>query len=369
MPDRPHILLVQLYSNGDCLFATAVARQIKTDHPDCHLTWAVAKNCQAILQGNPYIDAIRIVDEVPRDNVAAFRRFRAKLLQEKTAGQWQDVIITHNMDRNLALYDGTIRGMLLRAYGKPITVPVQPVLQLSAEELEKVKAFASRYRLHAFKFVVLWEYAPQSGQLTFDPAWVDHVARELTKDPDTCVILSSARKFASTPQIIDASELTIRENAALTHHCHLLIGCSSGITWLNSSSAGKQIPAIQLIDPQARFLNAPSEDLRRYGTGNNGLLELYRWTDEVLVQRVQEIKSKGIQAVAAAHQEALPLYFNTTPVIMYNLLCYGQFGAVLQHIRIMIGQYGWHPVLMRQISWGFIRFPFRLVYQLLRRKK
>ncbi|HNP55131.1 MAG TPA: hypothetical protein PKK69_10940, partial [Ferruginibacter sp.] len=147
MPDRPHILFVQLYSNGDCLFATAVARQIKADQPQCHLTWAVAPNCQSILQGNPYIDAIRLVNEVPRDDVAAFRRFRSKLMQEKAAGEWMDVIITHNMDRNLAYYDGTIRGMLLRAYGKPMTVPLQPVLYLTEAEQKRVNDFASRYRL------------------------------------------------------------------------------------------------------------------------------------------------------------------------------------------------------------------------------
>ena len=36
------IILVQLYSNGDCLYATAVARQIKQDFPGSHLTWAIA---------------------------------------------------------------------------------------------------------------------------------------------------------------------------------------------------------------------------------------------------------------------------------------------------------------------------------------
>jgi ADP-heptose:LPS heptosyltransferase len=36
------IVLVQLFSNGDCLYATAVARQIKADYPGCHLTWAIA---------------------------------------------------------------------------------------------------------------------------------------------------------------------------------------------------------------------------------------------------------------------------------------------------------------------------------------
>ena len=57
------ILLVQLFSNGDCLYATTVARQIKKDFPNCHLTWAIANFCKAIIFNNPYIDEIREVTQ------------------------------------------------------------------------------------------------------------------------------------------------------------------------------------------------------------------------------------------------------------------------------------------------------------------
>jgi ADP-heptose:LPS heptosyltransferase len=51
-------LIVQLISNGDCLYATTVARQIKNDYPNCHLTWAVSSMCRKTLDLNPYIDEI-----------------------------------------------------------------------------------------------------------------------------------------------------------------------------------------------------------------------------------------------------------------------------------------------------------------------
>ncbi len=53
---------------------------------------------------------------------------------EKKKGIWDEVFVTHNMDENQALYDGTIRGMILRAYSYPITVPVQPILVLEEDE-------------------------------------------------------------------------------------------------------------------------------------------------------------------------------------------------------------------------------------------
>src|SRR5258708_34188023 len=55
-PNR--ILLGQLISNGDCLYATAVARQIKHDFPGCHLTWAVSSLCRRIIEENPFVDEI-----------------------------------------------------------------------------------------------------------------------------------------------------------------------------------------------------------------------------------------------------------------------------------------------------------------------
>src|SRR5215213_5971583 len=126
MERRKKILLVEFYSNGDCLYATAVARQIKKDFPGCHLTWAIAGFCKNIIALNPDVDEIRIVDDVPKNDVAAFRKFKRKAFSEKSRGEWDEVFITHNMDDNQALYDGTIRGMIFRAYPFPITVSIQP---------------------------------------------------------------------------------------------------------------------------------------------------------------------------------------------------------------------------------------------------
>src|SRR5689334_19640668 len=136
------ILLIQLFSNGDCLYATTVAKQIKKDFPGCHLTWAIADFCKPIIFNNPYVDEIREVTEVSKNDIIAFRKFKRKVFHEKSEGKWSEVFVTHNMDDNQALYDGTIRGMIFRAYGKPISEPIQPVLILSEEEKQNVKKFA-----------------------------------------------------------------------------------------------------------------------------------------------------------------------------------------------------------------------------------
>ena len=139
MTNKPTILLIQLFSNGDCLFATTVARQIKKDYPECHLTWAIASFCKSIIANNPHIDEIMEVNWVAKNDVVALRKFKREVEQRRIKGEFDLVFITLNMDTNQALYDGCIRSGILSAYPNPITVPVQPVLHLSEKEKDLVK--------------------------------------------------------------------------------------------------------------------------------------------------------------------------------------------------------------------------------------
>lgn len=365
MNNSKKILLVQLFSNGDCLYATAVARQIKQDFPDAHLTWAIATFCRHIIDLNPYVDAVRVVDNVPKSDVIAFRKFVRQVNQEKQQGLWDEVFVTTNMDANLAYFDGTIRGMILQAYPSPITVPLQPVLVLSEEEKNNVKKFAEQHQLSRFKHVVLWEYAPQSGQLSLNQELVFEAARKLTRNPNICIILSSPHQFDSQAQVIDASVLTVRENAALTHYCNLMIGCSSGITWISTSSAARALPMIQLINPDVAFLNAPSIDFERFGIDTELLIELT--TFDHLAACVADALLDFHRAKQQFHQVVRP-NFNTTRIIVYNLLCYLHFGALFKHFRLNIKRYGWRGSFLRNFFLGLLLSPFTLIKNKVRKK-
>ena len=134
MSRQPHILLVNLYSNGDCLYATAIARQIKHDYPGCHLTWAVASFCKGVLEGNPYIDDVWVVDSVQRNDIVAFRQLKREIAQQKADGKWDEVFFTAAMDDNQMYYDGTIRTNIFHSYPHPITEGIQPVLHFTPAE-------------------------------------------------------------------------------------------------------------------------------------------------------------------------------------------------------------------------------------------
>lgn len=363
-----NILLVQLYSNGDCLYATTVARQIKNDFPNSKLTWAIADFCQNIIDNNPYIDQKLIVTEVQKNDVAAFRKLKKRFFEEKSAGKWDEVFVTMNMDDNQGLYDGTVRGMILRAYPYPITVPVQPILVLTPEEINNVQQFSVENKLDQFRNVILWEYIPQSGQTALNFDFVMQLAERITALPSTCVILSSANKFKGTEKIIDASVLSIRENAGLTHHCTLLIGCSSGITWLSTSSAGKMLPMVQLLNPDTAFINAPSVDFKRYGIPFDGLIEITNIEAGIVYACVKDILQNSFASAKIKYNQELPIQFNTTRKVVYNMLCYLQFGAIAKHYKIIISIYGRNSLFLKQFALSIITFPFKLAANVFRKK-
>ena len=359
MNSRQKILLVHLYSNGDCLYATAIAKQIKLDFPGCHLTWAIAAFCKGILANNPYVDEVMEVNMV-KDDVAAFRKIRKKMLSFKNQGLYDEVFITHLMDRNLAYYDGSIRSAILQAYQRPITVNIQPVLELLPQEKEKAGAFATKHRLQQYANVVLFEFAPQSKQLPITLDFALAIAKKLSAAPDTAIILSSADKIVSAfPNIIDGSELSLRETAYLTHYCTLLLGCSSGITWISTSSAAKQLPMVQLINPRGAWLNPVSTDFERFGYDTGSLIELTTIEETNIVECTRAALENFSLAKRRYHQ-LFPVHFTTTRKIVYNLLCYLQFGAILRHIQVNRKVYGDRASFYKEVWLGILTSPFIL---------
>jgi hypothetical protein len=361
------ILLIQLYSNGDCLYATAVARQLKLDYPGCRLTWAVSSFCKDIIANNPYVDDVLVVDTVVKNDITAYRKFKHQIRKQQKAGVWHKVIITNVIDEKQANYDGSIRSAVLRGYDKPVTVPLQPVLRLYDTEIEKANAFAKQHELHKYRHVILFEFAPQSAQSQMTPSLALELSGLIVQQPDTAIVLSSAQKTDHPhPQIIDGSCLTLRETAALTHHCTLLMGSSSGITWVSTSDAAKPLPMIQLMDPYTPWVNAVSRDFERFNFTTCHLIELFSFDNKLIRDCVQQALTNFAEARKKYHQ-LLPLHFKATRSIVYNLLCFFHFGAIVRHIRINKEVHGNNPAFYRELFMGILTFPFRLTGNLVRK--
>lgn len=363
------IILVQLYSNGDCLYATTVARQIKLDFPGCHLTWAIAAFCKSIIANNPYVDEVLAVNTVAKNDVAAFRRFKKELYGRQKEGVYDKVFIVHNTDTNHAFYDGSIRSSILNAYPGPITVPVQPVLRLYPAEIENANQFVSEKELKNYKNVVLFEYAPQSGQSNITPDLALKVAEGIVAGKSTAVILSSANKINHPDKaIIDGSSLSLRETAALSHACTFLLGSSSGITWVTTSEAGKHLPMVQLLNANTTWVNPISRDFERFHIPNNKVIELLDFDVAKIVNCVN-LALEDFEAAKTKFSQPIPLHFKTTRSIVYNLLCYFEFGAIAKHIKVNRAMYGNNLSFFKELIMGFIVAPFTLIKNLLTKKR
>lgn len=362
------IILAQLYSNGDCLYATTVARQIKNDFPGCHLTWAIASFCKSIILNNPFVDETLIVDSVAKNDVAAFRRFKKEIYSQQKEGFYDEVFIVHNTDTNHAYYDGSIRSSILKAYPHPITVPVQPVLRLFSHEIEKANKFALDNGLENYQDIVLFEYAPQSGQSNITTDFAMTVSEGIVSKGKTAVILSSANKINHPDKaIIDGSSLTLRETAALSHHCTFLLGSSSGITWITTSEAGKQLPMVQLLNAYTKWVNPISRDFERFHILNDKVIELLHFDEAKIIECVN-VALRNFEQAKIVFNEPVPLHFKTTRSIVYNLLCYLEFGAIARHIKVNRQVYGDNLSFYKELALGFLLAPFTLIKNLIKKK-
>lgn len=368
MPQPLKILLVQLYSNGDCLYATTIARQIKNDFPGCHLKWAIASFCKSIIANNPYVDAIMEIDNIAKDDIKAFRKFKKEIKILEQQKIFDKVFITQTMDTNLALYDGSIRSQIFRAYLSAITVPIQPVLKLYPEEIDKAYRFAEQNELGKYKQVILFEFAPQSKQIKITKEFSISIAEKLAENKSVAIILSSANKIDHpNKNIIDGSMLTLRETAALTHYCTMLLGCSSGITWISTSDAAKQLPMIQLINPDTTWANPISRDFKMFGLDDSGLIEITSMDEATIVDCVNEA-IRNFSSAKEKFNEQIPIQFKTTRSIIYNLLCYQEFAAIRKHIEINREVYGNNISFYKNVFLGFVIAPFKLIKNIFAKK-
>jgi hypothetical protein len=347
MSRAPRILLGQLGSFGDCLYVTAVARQIKEDHPGCHLTWAIGSPYRSILDCNPYVDAIWEVPFASRGDMdRAWRRFEREARRRHRAGEFDRLVFTQLGPDNYQNFDGTIRASLFRGYPGRITVPITPVLRLTDAEVECVRQFAAAHRLATHRNVVLFECTPASGQSYLTPAFALAAARAvLARTPDTAFILSSHESIPTGDgRIVDGSGLSFRMNAELTKYCSLLIGCSSGISWICTSDWARPLPMIQLLKGSTSVFASMTQDAEYFGMPVDNILEIRDCTADYLAECVVATFQAGFPEARRKFHEKIPVALDFyLEVFMLSVLKQGQLLKVLRSLRLVVSRYGFTP--------------------------
>lgn len=333
----------QLASNGDCLYATTVARQIKVDYPDCHLTWAIASAYRSILAGNPDVDEMWEIEYYTKPgDVGQWMRFEAEAKARKEEGDFDEVFLIQIAPPNFHLWTGSVRAAILGAYPRPITVDKTPIVRLSDKEVENVRQFAERHRLVGESDVILFECAPRSEQSLVNPQFALKFASEIGKKfPDTIVILSSNQSFVSPHEnIVDGSVLSLRENAELTKYCSLLIGASSGVSWIATSDWARPLPMIQLVVPDLVRSNSVAYDYEQRNADPSELIEMHSYSVESLVACVETIVCAGFPAARSHFHQKVPLKLEHYRELQEFLMRHGRWQQAWRFLQLNIKEHG-----------------------------
>ncbi len=343
------ILLGQLNSIGDCLYATTIARQIKEDFPGCHLTWAIASYCRQVIKNNSYVDDVWEIQAPNKKEERKFwNGFEAEAKRRLKNGDFDKAFFTQIFPNNIQNYDGTVRSSIFRGYPYPITVPVQPVIRLTDEEVQNVKSFAERNRLNEKSSVILFECSSSSGQSFVTPEFAVEVSKQvIQKEKNWAIILSSNKKIdTGYPNILDGSTVSYRENAELTKYCSLIVGCSSGISWICTSDWAKPLPFIQVLKGKTGMYASMVHDAEYFGLPTEHIIELFDCTSQQLTECIRNALNNFAEAREKYHQKVrvrLNHYFPFVLSVMVKGFFKGHFIKGLKSFNLTYKRYGWAP--------------------------
>jgi len=351
--------------------ATTIARQLKYDHPSCHITWAISFKYKQAIENNPYIDQIWEVKYLPHEDVfsVVWERTKKEAEEKKSKGIYDEIIYSQIFPDNPHHFDGTTRSSILRAYHNPITVDMSLSLRLFKNEVENVQIFYTRYNLSKYSHIALCECAPSSDQSFLNPDLMLQIANNiLMQREDVLFIVSTHIKLeTNNSRIIDASELSFRENAELSKYCTILIGCSSGITWLLNTDWAKKIPTIQFLNKSNEpFKFASLEyDFKHYGFPTDHIIES---TDRAL-ENISKIINDGLDDFANArikYNEELKPNIKMLRLHLLETFRFKKFVRSLSYSFIILKNF----TERNQLGTIFyLTFPFLIVEAIIRRAR
>jgi hypothetical protein len=346
------ILLGHLTSNGDCLYATAIARQIKRDFPGCHLTWAISSLCRNILVNNPDVDEIW---ELPMADWSAVQSvwtlFEREAHELADSGRFDHLFLTQISPARFANYDGTVRPSIFRNFGRPLIVPVDVTINLKPEESAAVDEWFASTPASEASQVVLCECSSKSGQSFLNLAGALALAEEITRARQrTAVIISTHEAFESdNKRIICGDSLSIRQVARLTDHVDLFVGCGSGLTVAATSEAAKPgLPNIQILKRATSVYASFRHDFAYFGKPTTQFMELTSEDPTHLERAVVAAVCDGFASAQARFDDPVPLDFQWyLQLIQQMLVDVGRYVEAMQSLLITADRYGWHSDLRR----------------------
>ena len=344
------ILLGQLGANGDCLYATILARQLRHDHPNAHITWAISSQCVDVVRNNPHIDDTWVIPiRGWDDHEVLWRIFEREAMRRCRHRQFDFALLSQIWPNNFQNYDGTVRPSILRSYGAPITVPIENVINLADLEIERVENFAAREGLSEVQHRILFECSSKSGQSFVTPDLAQEVAEHVyAMLPDSMVIFNTHLPMEiRNSRSRYSGSLSLRESAWLTRHCSLFVGCGSGGTVAASSTSASNLPMIQLLSASTSVFASFMHDFEYFGIDDRKIFEMTNDQPEVIAQAIVAACLRGMDNSGADFGETIPVKFDHYFGQLAGLLSSFRFLDTAQSVRSTAQRYGWTDELIQ----------------------
>jgi hypothetical protein len=306
------IAILILNNFGDILYATPIARQIKEiDFPNCTLTWIVSRQCSSLLTNHPFIDYLEIVElnNLGEVNSSKWETIRDFYISEVKKKVYDELFILQPIRGNFLRYRWGIRQMIIDAYPHKIKVPLTPIINLSSVETSRVSHFVDQNGILNYKNRILFEFSPKSGQSKLTQEMAINLAKGVVgMNESTCIILSSNISLELNHSgVFNANNLSFKENAELLNNCTLLVGCSSGISWLSTSTWCKQINTIQFLNYEVPWFNSMKVDFEQNNLDSAKLLELYEFSGQSLLEVINFSLNEDFNRAKQKFDQPLPV--------------------------------------------------------------
>jgi len=348
------ILLGQLGANGDCLYATILARQLRKDFPDAHITWAISSQCAGLLRNNPHINEIWEVP-IPRWDLhdSMWRLFEREATRRLVRHEFDHAYFSQIWPNNFQNFDGTIRPSILRSYERPITVPIENIIHLTDEEKHRADRYVSEAGVSSFEHRILFECTSKSGQshMTIDLAQeiAQHIYAAL---PSTTVILSTNLPVQlAHPNSRYVGHLSLRECAHLSRHCSLFIGAGSGGTVAATSTAAHRIPIIQVLAESTSVFASFKHDFEHFGLDATHMLETTEESAKRIAKIVVVACRDGIGVACSRFERRIKVRFqHYLNMIEMCLMKQYHFLDAAQSLATTAQRYGWQTDLVNFAS-------------------
>lgn len=344
------ILLGQLGANGDCLYATILARQLRHDYPRAHITWAISSQCVGVLRNNPDIDDVWEIG-IPDWNAheMAWRLFEREAFRRYQRGEYDRILLSQIWPSHFENYDGTVRPSILRSYPRPISVPIENVICLDDDELERVERFAKDARLSEFGHRILFECSSKSGQSFVTPDIAQAVAEKVYDILDDATVIFSTHV---PMQISDsrsryAGTLSLREIAYLTQYCTLFVGCGSGGSVAASSTASKPLPMVQLLSASTSVFASFAHDFEYFGIDDRPVIEITNEDPAYIADCIATLCREGSPSARHKFGGGIPLTFGHYISQIRLCLCRDhRYVDAARSLMVTVDRYGWTEELV-----------------------